>query len=290
MPQAVGKAAFGIADFLRYNEVYFDSSERTYGTTNSPNYSVKPLTNVVGFKLLDAQIPFSYYVFPEGRNTFQLYEPATDATTTVTIPPGNYTPSSFVAVLQTALETAGDAEYTVVFSTATGKFTITSSVAEPFAVTFDFDGPGTWIGFTHAATFTASAGGVLVAPFVARLSGPDYIYVCSQSLGFLNYNTLRLGDAATSGAVVAKIPVTVNPGGVITWTDPDPTKLFECDVGVLERVDLYVAAGGDVTTPLDFNGAPFSLKFMFVTSDGIYVKRGAGDTLGNPAKRMMFSN
>lgn len=290
MPQAVGKAAFGIADFLRYNEVYLDSSDRTYGSTDRPHYALQPLTNVVGFKLLDAQIPFSYYVFPDGRNTFQMYEPSSDATVTVTIPPGNYTPSSFTTVLSTALQTVGEATYTVTFSTATGKFKVESSVAEPFTFTFPVTGPGPWIGFTNDATFSADEDGVLVAPFVARLSGPDYLYVCSQSLGFLNYNTLRLGDSQTSGTVVAKIPVNVNPGGVITWTDPDPTKLFECDLSVLQGVDVHISAGTDVNTPLDFNGVPFSLKFVFITSDDIYVKRGAGETLGNRAKRTMFSN
>lgn len=288
----VGRSAFGVADVLRYNEWHIDSSEYTYGTINTPTFSLqREFNNLIGFKVIECQIPFSYYVFQSGRNTFTLTEPTSSATGTVTIPPGNYTPTSIAQVLKTELEAIGDATYTVTYSNTTGKLSVTSSVAEAFVLTFPTIGtsePAKWLGFQYGAN-TATAGGVLEAPYIARLSGDDYIYICSKALGMFNNDTLRRGDTAQSGPIIAKVPVNVNPGGVILWADPDPTKFFEVDVSVLTNTDFYIVKGWDISTPLDFNGAPFSLKVSLITTDGTSAKRGSGALDYAPAKRSITS-
>lgn len=285
----VGRSAFGVADVLRYNEWHIDSSELTYGTINKPTFNLqREFNNIIGFKVIECQIPFSFYIFQSGRNAFTLTEPTSSATGTATIPPGNYTPTSIAQVLKTELEAIGDATYTVTYSNVTGKLSITSSVAEAFVLTFSGDEPAKWLGFNTGAN-TATVGGVLEAPHITRLSGDDYLYICSSQLGMFNSNTLRRGDTAQSGPIIAKVPVNVNPGGVILWADPDPTKFFEVDVSVLTNIEFYIVKGTDIITPLDLNGAPFSLKLSLITTDETSAKRGSGALDYAPAKRSITS-
>jgi hypothetical protein len=296
MSNVGGSGAFGVADNLRYNEWYADSFERSTGTLNNPTFVFDtPLENIQGFKVLEVQIPFSYYVIDTFNNTFTLTEPVGGGPFTVTLVPGNYTISTMTTELERALDDSlGAGDYTVTYSSSTQRFTVTSNVPEAFVLTFGVaptdDGttnPRLWLGFA-AGDNTATAGGVLVAPFVARMSGPDYLYLCSSRLGMLNNLTLRRGTLPQSGPIIARIPVDVNPGGVIVWRDPDPGKYFEVDTALVNVVDLYLVAGSDTAhAPLDLQGASFAVKLAFVTSDSTSTKRPAGTQLGGRAKRVM---
>src|SRR6185312_2178579 len=114
---------------------YINSASRADGTDSKFTYSI-PLgdsnewTNVV---LLSASIPKSYYLVQTNYNTFILREPGhTD--TTITVPAGNYSRSSFMNVLPTLLNAASPSHWTYTMSypdvssaANTGKFTYTVS-------------------------------------------------------------------------------------------------------------------------------------------------------------------
>ena len=84
---------FGLNGNYDYNEFEIDSFDATQafnGTYTIPNWPRilfgKPLDNVVAVKVLEATIPFKYYVINSTNNTFTLEEPG-PLSGTVTITP-----------------------------------------------------------------------------------------------------------------------------------------------------------------------------------------------------------
>ena len=84
----------------------------------------------------------------------------------------------------------------------------------------------------HAASATGASGSggetsataLIVAPNAASVTGPNYIYLNSMKLGqltnlYLPQGAVNLGGG-NAGTQIAKIPVNVQPGGIIFWQDP----------------------------------------------------------------------
>lgn len=85
---------------------YINSHNRTSGTHS--NFLIKVPLDVTktydSVCVLAASIPKSYYLIPQGRNTFTLQEEKKTATITVT--PGNYSARTFATALTTLLNAA----------------------------------------------------------------------------------------------------------------------------------------------------------------------------------------
>lgn len=272
----------GVDPQLQYVEFYFDSLDTLQtpsagsSTRDWPQFLLsKPLNNIAAMKILEAQIPFTWYVFNTLNNKFTLQEDI-GGPVQVIIPIGNYSSTSLSAILASILTTASPngRTYTVTFSGASstlpnlGKFTFTSNVAAVFSFTFgvtegDTD-PGIYLGFQGSAPFNSTVGGVLVAPNVANVTGPNYIYLKSNKMGSL-FNTYLPQGADKLGSnvsEVAKIPVNVQPNGVIYWQDPAPEMWFDFEnMNNLADIDFYFTLGNtSAQSPLQFNGSSFSLK------------------------------
>lgn len=233
--------SYGISDSLKYTEFEFDSLQ-TIQSFNTHHYTTdwplfllgKPLTNIAALKIVEAQIPFSYYVFyaatadsNSSNNTFTLTESDGGGATTVTIPAGNYTSTTILTALASALNaaSANSHTYTVTYSSTTQLLTITSNAggANTFTLTFGtsvndpgWNNPRLWLGFSGGANISTT-GQVLVAPSVIQLTGPNYIYINSVTLGAMiklylpaNYNTG--GQLSADGPQAAKIAITSQPG------------------------------------------------------------------------------
>lgn len=237
--------SYGLDDSLQYFEFSFDSLD----TFQSPSASVstrdwplfllnRPLTNVAAMKVLEVQVPFTFYVFNGTNNTFILTENL-GPSATVTIPIGNYSSTSMIAVLETLLSDASpnNRNYTVTYSGAsssqpnTGKFTISCNHSSVFTLDFGSSegntDPSLWLGFNPGVN-SSTSGGILVAPNVASITGPNYVYLNSRKMGtlcnmFLPQGADKLGNG-TNGPQIAKIPINVQPNGIIFWQDPDPQK------------------------------------------------------------------
>ncbi len=273
---------YGISPELQYIEFYFDSLDTIQSPSSAsstrdwPQFLLRrPLSNIAAMKVLEVQIPFTWYVFNSLNNTFTLQEDI-GGPVTVTIPIGNYSSTSLASVLAgvlTAVSPNGRT-YTVTFSGAsstqpnTGKFTFTSSVAAVFTFTFastegNID-PAIYLGFRGPTPFSSSAGGVLVSPNVANVTGPNYVYLQSSKMGSLFNTYLPEGaDKVSSvGSEIAKIPVNVQPNGVIYWQDPSPDMWFDfSNISNLADIDFYFTLGNtSAQLPLQFNGSSFSIK------------------------------
>jgi hypothetical protein len=270
---------YGLNENLEYFEFAIDSLDATSSfssysqKTDWPAFNVSgrgPLQNVVAFKVLEVQIPYSWYVFNSVNNSFRLYE-NNAFSGNVVIPVGNYNESTLAGALEVALNAATTLgpviKYSVKYNSLLGKYLFYSyaliNVASNIPFRFEFgagldsispDGgntnPRLWIGFGPgfsatstllggAANFNSDYSGspptmALETPNVILVSGPSYLYLNSQMLG--SDFDLYLPTGATnlkggqSGPQIAKIPVNTNSGGVIFWQDPDPEKWFSVDL------------------------------------------------------------
>lgn len=306
---SAGNGFGGVAQGLRYYEFQLDSydafqpADNQYSKLDIPLFYVggkKPLVDIAAVKALEVQVPFTYYVFNEDNNSFILNEDGYPSQT-VTIPEGNYTVNQLLSTLTALMQPSGIGchwTYTITYSSITQKLTFATNntgggaTTSPFSLEFGlvgdrgFTNPRLWLGFNagvnQSQTFSTSTGDVLVAPNVINLSGPNYLYLCSNRFGNLVNNYLPTGSAAggNSGPQITKIGVNANPGGVITFVDPDNGKYFDLEnLQSLYELDFYFTAGSN-PAPLKLNGASFSIKLALLLReyDGSGVNTSSNQT------------
>lgn len=274
---------YGLSDQYEYFELFLDSldADRADGNYKSTDYPLfqlgSPIPSAAAIKILEVQIPFTYYVFNRANNTFLLTDDLV-TNSLVTIPVGNYNSHTMQIQLKNVLQLASPGRiYTVTFSgvssiPSTGKFTITNNAVGVATFSLIFGG-ATDIGTTnprHALGFqpgiNTSTLQTLVAPEVAALSGPNYLYVNSRSYG-ANVNVqLPIGakslGSGTFGPQMCKVPVTTQPGSVIFWSDPVPEMWFSLgNLALFSQIDLYLTVGSsNIPFVTELNGASFSVK------------------------------
>lgn len=258
----------------------------------------RPLQDIAAIKILEVQIPFSFYVFNLDNNTFLLNEFGFP-NQTVTIPIGNYTVIDFIVVLGVALTSASGLgkTYTVTSDDTLQKLTIEngSVVSSQFSLSFGTstdtanNNPRTFLGFnrgTIASQNLPATYDYIIAPNAYSITGPNYLYVNSDKIGnltnlYLPKGAFNLGYG-NAGPQMAKIPITVQPGGVIYWSDPDPGKWFDLEsLPSLSEVDFYLTAG-NTSKVVRMNGQNFSLKLGILERD----KSASKDYQGTPGNRV----
>jgi len=282
---------YGLNDSYDYYEIFLDSydasltSNGAFASTDAPLFRLnEPVTSIAAIKIIEVQVPFSFYVCNSSNNTFLLTDDlVTDAVVTIT--PGNYSSTTMATQLKTALELASPGRvYTVTYAGAsaspnTGKFTVSNDAGgiNTFTLTF---GSATDLGATNPRYLlgmgpganTSTTSQVLVAPNVAAISGPNYLYVNCRTFGPVVRSVLPDGAVSLGGGAhgpqIAKIPISVQPGGVIYWSDPDPQKWFSLDnLALLTQIDLYLTLGNNTMPAVaQLNGSSFSVKLGLLTN------------------------
>jgi hypothetical protein len=290
-----GGTNFGLNDTLRYYEFELDSLDASgskaagVAATDWPVFLLggkQPLTNIAAIKILEVQIPFSWYVFvpentqPNANGTqWTLNETGGVSNVYPIIVTGNYQGGPALATaLQSALN-AVSSLYVVTYNASTQKMTFTTTKAGVTAFSFSFGAPTNsgntnprlYMGFPGGTT--VSTGLTMISPNIPLLSGPSYLYVNSSSLGpltnlYLPQGAFNLGGG-NAGPQIAKVPVAGNSGDVLFWQDPDPQKWFDLEnLSLLNQVDFYLTLGNTTTQlPLKLNGLSFSLKLAILTNE-----------------------
>jgi hypothetical protein len=295
---------YGLNNSYEYYEYVFDSStaQRSFDRLNTkenwPMFFIggkQPLTNVAAVKVLEVQIPASYYVVTD-NGTFTY----TDNLGTIVMPqaisPGLYTSATLATKLQQSLNAAhvtlggNPLAFTVTYQTNTLKFFISGvdTVTGPFQYSLTW-GPGTAhdvVGMKEGTTQSDPVGALLT--YALNITGPPYLYLNSQTIGTLVdlFLPKDVGVSGNAGPQIAKIPVTTNPGGTIYWQDPDPQKWFNVENLIsLQQIDFYLTLGTS-TKILDLNGLPFSLKLGVLLSSTAKSDVGSGLTESRVLKRI----
>jgi hypothetical protein len=305
---------FGLNDNYTYHEIFLDSldcdssTDSYFASTDWPLFQLAtPIPNLAAIKIIEIQIPFSFYVFNNSNNTFLLSEQGGVTNAVVTIPIGNYNSTTLATQLATSLNAAGSTTYTVTFSGAastpsTGKFSISSAAGagNPFTLTFGANAddtgaknPRLFLGFNGGANVSDSVTPTLVAPNVALISGPNYLYLNSKFLGPATTTLLPRGavslGSGTAGPQLAKIPINVQPGGTIYWQDPNPLMWFPLhNMTLLTQFDLYITVGNLATPSVTrLNGLSFSVKLGLLSNNQILTKQQGSDA-GFPKSAVML--
>jgi len=286
---------FGLNDSLEYLEFSLDSLDAQNSVnglalnTDWPLFIMpaRQLYNIAAIKIIEVQVPFSYYVFNSSNNVFYLTESDGGGAVQVTFPVGNYSSTTVIAPFESVLNaaSANGHTYTVTYNSVTMKFTITSNSggATTFTLTFGTAGDNTdgslrnELGFYGGPNVSSTGPSpALTSPYVAAVSGPNYLYLNSNALGnqvnmFLPAGALSLGKGV-SGPQVAKIPVNTCPGGVIFWQDPDPQKWFDLEnLPNLSVLDFFFTLGNTTSQyPLSFNGQNFSIKLGILVNKMVH--------------------
>ena len=271
---------YGLNPNYNYYEFSLDSDNAVralnglYPKTDCPLYFLggkKDLTNIAAVKILEVQIPFSYYLFTTstftglpGNGYFTYTDPL--GTQTISLE-GNFTSAQLVTTLKSKLDAARVANggalnaFTVSFDNSLGKFTI--SAAFVFTLTFSANSGYAILGMNQGAN-TSNGSGILVSPNVALVSGPNYLYLNSNAIGTLvnlYLPTTEANPGGNAGPQIAKIPVNTAPGGIIYWQDPDPQKWFDVEnLSQLQQLDFYLSLGNNPEI-VRLNGLSFSVKF-----------------------------
>ena len=303
----MGGNNYGLNDSLKYFEFQLDSLDASsansqgVASTDWPLFLLggkAPLSNIAAFKIIEAQIPFTYYVFNSVNTDNTATNPARWTLTETgagaggpyfpLIAIGNYAGGdSLATALQNALN-ATSSGYTVTYSSQTQKLTFTTVKVNVTGFSFTFGtstnsgnkNPRLYIGFPGG--ISSSTGTTLISPNVILLSGANYVYVNSNALGnltnmYLPQGAVNLGGG-NSGPQMAKIPINCNSGEVSYWQDPDPQKWFDVEnLNVLNQVDFYLSLGNTTAEiPLKLNGISFSLKLAILVNTFSHNDLGGG--------------
>lgn len=271
-----------------YWEYIFDSS--TAQLTPLPNNSptdwpvfgfALPIRKLLGWKLLEAIVPYSWYVIDDYNNTFEFTESANGATTTVTIPPGNYDVTSITNLMGILINAASAANgnsflYVVTYDPHTNKLSIGRTTGSgTFTLTFGTstsdDGttnPRLWLGFLGGPN--VSNGTLLEAPNTLNLQGPQYVFLNSSTFGRQALYALPQTSLTSLngglGTQIAHIPVgQTQPGQNINYSDQSHAKWFYTPIEIMNQLDFYFTLAGlnQQQVPLRFNGPGFVLRVAF---------------------------
>lgn len=265
---------------LEYLEFELDSKDavislNAYSKLDWPKFQLgRRLQNIIGVKILEAQIPFTYYTFETGFNTFTVEGTGTNFS--ITVPEGNYSLTQLLPVLKTLLDAYyNEWSWTVTVGAYNRKLTLVNTYTVPsptvqlgnFKVYSDNPMMQQLLGIADSsasATLSTQVGVVftLNCPNAINLSGPNYLYCNSLAIGsqcdvFLPQGQVFNGNVTPT---LAKIPVTVNSGGLIRWQDPSPQNYFDLEnLYNISELDFYLTYPNS-TRVIKLNGQSFSLK------------------------------
>ena len=231
---------------------YINSRNRNSGTDSNFLYSInlKEYTDFTHCCILQAEIPKSYYLVPEGKNTFTLEEDG--KTAEITIEAGNYNRKNFATYLQTILnnQSPNGYTYTVSYTTApdTGKFIYSvsgnSNIQPGFILTtYVYEQLGLNPNETHS--FTSDT---LTSTNVVKFQREDSIYLHSSLVGKDENNVIQ--SFFTSSQDFDNI----------TYTCPDIEAFSKPVIPNADTYSFYLTDEDD--QELDLNGQNFNIVLL----------------------------
>lgn len=284
---------------------------------DNPHFIMDELRDIVGLTVLQASIPFSYYVFDNLNNQFKITVTAgtspAQSTYTCTISPGSYNSINLIPQLLKAMRTAVNTGNSVVDLVAAGfdawvdnstsSLVIVNTNASGGAFNINFTSvrsAQSILGFYGGATRnsvattsvplfnnneTAVSGEYVTSPFSVNLSGENLLFLHSNIAASV-YGTVRTHTAAAD--IIQFMTVNNNYQGMIEWVNPNPTEMKPMTRNTLTSASFYFTlgfrtsfqAGDNVTQYLEFRGQSFqlALRFYQISDAKIdYISNSLGD-------------
>lgn len=192
---------------IKYNDSYL--SNTYYGLGSIFNNDANIVHKQV--QLLNAQIPYSFYVINYTNNQFK-YQLGTGTIFTSSIPVGNYTGNSLITALKAAL-TTNSITLTITLSPIDGKMTFTHASSNFTFFTLTHSILET-LGFESNTDYT-SASFTLTTPYPLNLLGIKTLQIRSSNLVMSNISSVQGGQTT----LLATIPVDCTPFGMINYAD-----------------------------------------------------------------------
>lgn len=251
--------------------VHIDSRDRDYDKYPSGSqFAValpETIQNVTSAVLVSAELPLSYYVFSAARGNTTLKATLNGTTKSVTVPDGNYGPTTMAAALKTALQSAfSPATFNVGFDTSTMKCTISATSSPSGTLSVDTTdavkktewGLGYYLGFPRA-TVTSGTGAV-TGTSVASMNPENYLLIEIEELNGIRQAAMYAtgGSGRTS---FAKVPLN---GDSYTYNYYDKTLTYVDLRPQLNRIDrLNISIRFHDGTLVDLNGGEWSMSLEF---------------------------
>lgn len=223
-------------------------------------------------------------VITTNNNTFVYTDNGTPYT--LTIPTGTYTGDQLAATLQTLIRTVRN-NFNVTWSSQTLRFTFHQNAAITWSLGFPSQNTAySPMGFLAGSQVSNTGlNSEIISPVIAQVSGPYYLYINSQKIGSLiNFNLPDGSPAKGIGPELCRVPINVQYGSIIFYTDPDPSKYFDFfAANQFDNFDFYLTLGSNqYQKPLDMKGSPWSLKL------GLLVYREArADVYSRPISNLI---
>ena len=281
-------------DEFSYYEYELDSydctsyNNPTYTTKNWPAFLLsKAIDNISALKILEVSIPTTYY-------TTEIYFSVTE---TITVPASSlvvdfvvttsyYTSaSSLLTEILSTLNTSGTTfTYTSSIDPDTNQITISNNmnaVGSYFVIDLTYpqylgipiNSGATFYAFLGnrpegnlTSSISAGAGCSALCPEIPVIF-PQFYYVNSVALGslinvLLPSNGLFSISSSTLGPQLTKVPLSTRTFGENTnWQDPNPDRWYTLNnYNLTGKLDFFISSSFDINTPLNFNGATFSIK------------------------------
>jgi hypothetical protein len=193
-------------------------------------------------QVLHMQLPYSWYVVNYSNQVFQIKLGA-GSIQTLSIPVGNYTGTSMIAVLKTAVN---DVNFVITLSSINGKLTFSYNTSFIIYNTAQYS-IASILGFSSNST-NASVLNTLTASFPLNLLGIKNLHLRSGNLVMNNFSSVQ-GGATT---LLSSIPVSAVPFGMIEFKDLGDNRITiynDC----LDDLDLEIVSGEDGNY-INFNG------------------------------------
>jgi len=234
---------------IKYNDTYLSNVRYNLGVI------LKNDDDIIHrqVQLLNAQIPYSFYVINYTNNLFKTN--LLGSIITYTIPVGNYNSSNLITAIKSAL--GNPANFNITISTTTGKLTF--SYSSNFTIYNNFQySIGSILGFNLNSTNTSTSNS-LTCNNPLNLLGIKTLQIRSSNIIMNNISSIEGGQTI----LLSSIPVDCVPFGMINYTDKG--NLITVHNTDLDDINIEII-DGETGEYINFNGQDWCITLSFHTT------------------------
>lgn len=234
---------------IKYNDSYL--SNVYYGLGNIYMNDNNIIHTQV--QLLNAQIPYSFYVINYTNNQFK-YQLGSGTIFTSTIPVGNYNGNSLITALKAEL-LANGITLTITLSSINGQLTFTHLTSNFTFYDLTYSILPT-LGFVTGTNYTSTSF-TLTATYPLNLLGIKTLQIRSSNLLMSNISSVQGGQTT----LLATVPVDCTPFGMLNYEDKG-SHLMTIHNDSLDDLQIEII-DGETSNYINFNNQDWCITLAF---------------------------